>query len=51
MGRNDLPNVKNRHDPEAEVMTEAADPQAVMDALEQRLEEELTELEQQQTLK
>jgi uncharacterized membrane protein len=47
--RNDLPNVKDRHDPEAEVMTEASDPHAVMDALEQRLEEDLAELEQQKT--
>jgi len=45
--RTDLPNVRDRHDPEAKVMKEAADPQAVMEALEQRLEEELAELEKQ----
>ena len=37
--RRDLPSVKNRHDPEAEAMSEAADPHAVLDALEEKLDE------------
>jgi len=45
--RGDLPNVRNRLDPEAEVMTVAADPHAVMEALEERLAEELAEIEKQ----
>jgi len=45
--RGDLPNVRNRLDPEAEVMTVAADPHAVMEALEDRLAEELAEIEKQ----
>ena len=36
--RRDLPNVQNRHDPEAEAMTTAADPHAVLSALEETLE-------------
>lgn len=36
--RRDLPNVKNRHDAEAESMQEAADPLAVLNALEETLE-------------
>jgi len=32
--RRDLPGVRNRHDPEAEAMTEVADPHAVLTALE-----------------
>ncbi len=47
--RRDIPNVRNRYDPEAEVMKEAADPNVVMAALEQTLEEELAELRQQET--
>lgn len=47
--RSDLPNVKHRYDPEAQVMKEAIDPHAVMEALEERLEEELAELEKQET--
>ena len=35
--RRDLPNVKNRHDAEAEAMSEAADAHAVLDALEEKL--------------
>lgn len=55
--RRDLPNVQNRHDPEAEAMTEAADPHAVLSALEETLEraedkvqelEEMEEAEQMQ---
>ncbi|MDQ2800666.1 MAG: DUF1003 domain-containing protein, partial [Armatimonadota bacterium] len=41
--RRDLPTVRDRHDPEAEAMKEAADPQAVLAALEERLEEKLEE--------
>ncbi len=41
--RRDLPSVKNRIDPEAEAMSEAADPHAVLEALEERLEEKLEE--------
>ncbi|MBV9850694.1 MAG: DUF1003 domain-containing protein [Armatimonadetes bacterium] len=47
--RRDLPNVHDRHDPEAEAMTEAADPHAVLSALEETLEkveEEVHELEE-----
>lgn len=36
--RRDLPSVQNRRDPEAEAMSEAADPHAVLDALEEKLE-------------
>ena len=36
--RRDLPNVQNRHDPEAEAMTASADPHAVLSALEETLE-------------
>ena len=43
--RGALPNVRNRYDPEAEVMTEPADPHAVMEVLEERLAEELAEIE------
>jgi len=43
--RRDLPSVKNRHDPEAEVMKQSADPHTVMDALEEELLKELAELQ------
>ena len=36
--RRDLPNVRDRADPEAEAMTEAADPQAVLTVLEETIE-------------
>jgi len=36
--RRDIPSVRNRHDPEAEAMSEAADPHAVLDALEEKLD-------------
>lgn len=45
--RRDLPNVKNRHDPEAEVMQQAADPQVVIEVLEKSLNEELIKLQEQ----
>lgn len=37
--RLDLPSVQNRRDPEAEAMAEATDPHAVLNALEEKLEE------------
>jgi uncharacterized membrane protein len=37
--RTDLPNVKNRHDEEAELMKQAADPQAIMEVIQQHLEQ------------
>lgn len=37
--RRDMPSVRNRHDPEAEAMSEAADAHAVLDALEEKLDE------------
>lgn len=45
--RRDLPNVKNRHDPEAEVMQQAADPHLVIEVLEKSLNDELTKLQEQ----
>jgi len=46
--RRDLPSVRNRHDPQAEAMSEAADPAAVLSALEETLSE--TALEAQEPL-
>ena len=37
--RRDIPTVRDRHDPEAEAMQEATDPHAILDALEEKLEE------------
>jgi uncharacterized membrane protein len=37
--RTDLPNVKNRHDEEAELMKQAANPQAIMEVIQQHLEQ------------
>jgi len=45
--RRDLPNVKDRHDPEAEVMQQPADPHVVIEVLEKSLTEELAQLQQQ----
>lgn len=45
--REDLPGVRNRHDPEAEVMKQSSDPHAVMNALEEALIEELEVLQKQ----
>ncbi len=39
--RTDLPNVRDRHDPEAIIMQEAADPVAVLNALQETLQREL----------
>ncbi|MEH1892516.1 MAG: DUF1003 domain-containing protein [Nostoc sp.] len=44
--RNDLPDVINRHDAEAELMQEAADPIAVLEALQKNLAEELSSTEE-----
>jgi uncharacterized membrane protein len=45
--RQDLPDVQNRLDHEAEVMQRAADPEAVMNALEETLISELADLQQE----
>lgn len=45
--RADLPMVKNRYDPEAQVMMQAADPHLVIEALEKTLEDDLAQLQQQ----
>ena len=44
--RNDLPDVINRHDSEAELMRQAADPIAVLEALQKNLAEELSSTEE-----
>ncbi|MBM0743057.1 DUF1003 domain-containing protein [Phormidium sp. CLA17] len=41
--RTDLPDVRDRHDPEATIMQEAADPIAVLNALQESLQKELAE--------
>ena len=46
--RRDIPNVRDRQDPEVEIMKEAVDPHAVMEALEETLAAELAELEKQE---
>ena len=46
--RRDLPDVRNRLDPEATEMQQAADPQVVMAALEETLAEELASLQEQE---
>ncbi|MBW4541696.1 MAG: hypothetical protein KME43_21500 [Myxacorys chilensis ATA2-1-KO14] len=46
--RRDLPNVKDRHDPESEVLRHSTDPHLIVDLLEERLEEELAELQEQE---
>ncbi len=45
--RCDLPNVADRHDPEVELLKQAIDPHLIVDRLEERLEEELAELQEQ----
>jgi uncharacterized membrane protein len=47
--RCDLPMVKDRYDPEAEVMKQPTDPQMVMTTLEETLAQELAELQKQET--
>lgn len=44
--RHDIPNVRDRDDPEAEVMKQPVDPNVVLDVLEQTLTEELEQLQQ-----
>lgn len=46
--RSDLPDVKERYDPEVEVMKQAADPHLVVNALEKTIAEELAQLQQQE---
>jgi uncharacterized membrane protein len=46
--RRDLPDVQDRHDPESEVMQQPIDPHLIVNILEERLEEELTELKTQE---
>lgn len=43
--RIDLPNVKNRYDPEAKVMQQAADPHMVLESLQENLAKELSAAE------
>lgn len=45
--RRDLPNVKDRHDPEADVMKQPADPHVVMEVLEKTIAQELEQLRQE----
>lgn len=44
--RTDLPEVVDRHDPEAAVMQDAADPIAVLEALQENLAQELSPTEE-----
>ncbi|MEO8890997.1 MAG: DUF1003 domain-containing protein [Coleofasciculaceae cyanobacterium] len=46
--RADIPMIKKRYDPEAEVMMQAADPHVVMEALEKTLEQDLVQLKKQE---
>jgi len=46
--RHDLPSVRDRLDPEAEAMAEATDPHAVLDALEEKLDEATELMEEAQ---
>ena len=48
--RRDIPSVRNRHDPEAEAMSEAANPHAVLDALEEKLEAAEEKIEEAQEI-
>ena len=47
--RQDIPNVKNRSDPEAEMMKSPTDPHAILDVLEETLASELASFSQQKT--
>ncbi|MEH2394285.1 MAG: DUF1003 domain-containing protein [Nostoc sp.] len=47
--RQDIPNVKNRSDPEAEMMKSPTDPHAIINVLEETLASELTNFSQQKT--
>ena len=46
--RQDMPSVRNRLDPEAMAMAEAADPHAILDALENKLDEAVEMVEEAQ---
>ena len=48
--RQDIPSVRNRLDPEAEAMAEAADPHAILDALEEKLDKAVELVEKAQEL-
>ncbi|MEH2418987.1 DUF1003 domain-containing protein [Nostoc sp.] len=47
--RQDIPNVKNRSDPEAELMKSPTDPHAIIDVLEETLASELASFSEQKT--
>ncbi|MCU0535549.1 MAG: DUF1003 domain-containing protein [Hydrococcus sp. Prado102] len=47
--RLDLPNVKNRYDPEAEVMQQAADPRMVLETLQENISKELSAAERDES--
>ncbi|MEH2070357.1 MAG: DUF1003 domain-containing protein [Nostoc sp.] len=47
--RRDIPNVKNRYDPEAEMMKSPTDAHAILDVLEETLASELANFSQQET--
>ena len=47
--RQDIPNVKNRSDPEAEMMKSFTDPHAIINVLEETLASELANFSQQKT--
>ncbi|MEH1768868.1 DUF1003 domain-containing protein [Nostoc sp.] len=47
--RQDTPNVKNRFDPEAQMMKSPTDPHAIIDVLEETLASELASFSQQKT--
>ncbi len=47
--RQDIPNVKNRSDPEAEMMKSPTDPNAIIDVLEETLASELASFSHQKT--
>ena len=47
--RQDIPNVKNRSDPEAEMMKSPTDPHAIINVLEETLASELANFSQQET--
>ncbi|MEH2144817.1 DUF1003 domain-containing protein [Nostoc sp.] len=47
--RQDIPNVKNRSDPEAEMMKSPTDPHAIINVLEETLASELANFSEQKT--
>jgi len=46
--RRDIPSVRDRLDPEAAAMSEATDPHAILDALEEKLDEATVLVEEAQ---